>query len=202
MQTEQKNKRFSTDKAGFTLVEIAIVLVIIGVILGATLKGQEIIKNAKAKRLVNQQKEIIAAIMAYSDRYGYLPGDDAAKTAHGWTTSHDGGANGNVSDYSAACLSTDTTVESCLVWEHLRFANLISGTTNPQAPNNVFGGTVGFGSTNVYGEAGLWSVFTAVPYDIAAMVDLQYDDGVYNTGSIRGSAAYVAGNPINLFFKY
>ncbi|WP_293446082.1 prepilin-type N-terminal cleavage/methylation domain-containing protein, partial [Persephonella sp.] len=59
---------------GFTLVELAIVLVIIGIILGAVLKGQELIKNAKEKRLYNTYREMIAAINTYLDRYNALPG--------------------------------------------------------------------------------------------------------------------------------
>lgn len=50
---------------GFTLVELAIVLVIIGIILGAVLKGQELINNAKVKRAYNQQREVMAAVYTY-----------------------------------------------------------------------------------------------------------------------------------------
>ena len=50
---------------GFTLVELAIVLVIIGIILGSVLKGQELINNARMKRAFNQQREIIAAVYTY-----------------------------------------------------------------------------------------------------------------------------------------
>ncbi|PIX86479.1 MAG: prepilin-type cleavage/methylation domain-containing protein, partial [Nitrospirae bacterium CG_4_10_14_3_um_filter_53_41] len=53
---------------GFTLVELAIVLVIIGIILGAVLKGQELITNAKTKRTYNLQREVFAAIYTYVDK--------------------------------------------------------------------------------------------------------------------------------------
>ncbi|MGC9141911.1 MAG: prepilin-type N-terminal cleavage/methylation domain-containing protein, partial [Caldimicrobium sp.] len=65
---------------GFTLVELAIVLVIIGIILGAVLKGQELVFNAKVKRLVSQAKEMMAALYTYYDKYGYYPGDDPTAT--------------------------------------------------------------------------------------------------------------------------
>jgi len=60
---------------GFTLVELAIVLVIIGIILGAILKGQELINNAKVKRLQNDLRGLEAAIWTFYDRYGRFPGD-------------------------------------------------------------------------------------------------------------------------------
>ena len=61
---------------GFTLVEIAIVLVIVGLLLGAVLKGQELIFNTKIKSTYNMSRETAAAVYAYQDRYRINPGDD------------------------------------------------------------------------------------------------------------------------------
>src|ERR1700685_4461522 len=63
-------------QSGFTLVEIAIVLVIIGLLLGGVLKGQELIFNSKVKATFNLSREMSAAVNSYIDRYGQLPGDD------------------------------------------------------------------------------------------------------------------------------
>lgn len=60
---------------GFTLIEMAIVLVIIGIILGAVLKGQDLITNAKAKKIASQVRGIESAIWGYYDKFGKLPGD-------------------------------------------------------------------------------------------------------------------------------
>ncbi|WP_457627672.1 prepilin-type N-terminal cleavage/methylation domain-containing protein [Persephonella sp.] len=60
---------------GFTLVELAIVLVIIGIILGAVLKGQDLINNARAKQFVNKTKAWEIAQYTYLDRMGRFAGD-------------------------------------------------------------------------------------------------------------------------------
>ena len=60
---------------GFTLVEIAIVLVIVGLLLGGVLKGQELITNAEIKNFTTDLEEVVAATYAYQDRMGRFPGD-------------------------------------------------------------------------------------------------------------------------------
>ena len=60
---------------GFTLVELAIVLVIIGIILGAVMKGRDLIDNARAKRLAAELNRWTVAMYAYMDQKGKLPGD-------------------------------------------------------------------------------------------------------------------------------
>ena len=60
---------------GFTLVELAIVLVIIGIIIGAVLKGTEMINNSRAKRVQNDMRGLEAAIWTFYDRRGTFPGD-------------------------------------------------------------------------------------------------------------------------------
>src|SRR5271170_940160 len=77
-------------QSGFTLVEIAIVLVIIGLLLGGILKGQEMITQAKIKNVVSDFNGITAAQYAYQDRYHQLPGDDPV-TATRWPTQGPGG---------------------------------------------------------------------------------------------------------------
>src|ERR1700689_74908 len=71
-------------QSGFTLVEIAIVLVIIGLLLGGILKGQEMINQAKIKNVVSDFNGIASALYGYQDRYRALPGDDL-NAATRWT---------------------------------------------------------------------------------------------------------------------
>ena len=65
-------------QSGFTLVEIAIVLVIVGLLLGGVLKGQELITSSRAKSLYADKSAVQTAINTYQDRFRALPGDDAA----------------------------------------------------------------------------------------------------------------------------
>src|SRR5437773_11591749 len=64
-------------RQGFTLVEIAIVLVIIGLLLGGILKGQEMITQAKIKNVIADFSGVSAAYHGYQDRYRAIRGDDA-----------------------------------------------------------------------------------------------------------------------------
>jgi len=176
-------------QAGFTLVEIAIVMVIIGLLLGGVLKGREIITNAKIKNLENDFNGITAAIYNYQDRYRALPGDDkGAKTrfalsAAGPTTQGNGKIEGNFD-------STTETDESRLFWLHMRNAGLVAGnTTDTQQPTNAFNGLTGV-STGITisggGIAGLVIAFGSIPSDIAKILESHSDDGEPKTGTIQG----------------
>jgi prepilin-type N-terminal cleavage/methylation domain-containing protein len=69
-------KQQSRKQRGFTLIEIAIVLVIIGLLLGGVLQGQQLIENSRVKSATNDLNGLSAAAFSYQDRYGRLPGDD------------------------------------------------------------------------------------------------------------------------------
>ena len=68
--------------SGFTLIEIAIVRVIIGLMLGGVLKGQELINSAKVKNLAGDFRNIPVFIYGYQDKFKALPGDDSAASTH------------------------------------------------------------------------------------------------------------------------
>ncbi len=176
------------NQKGFTLVELAIVLVIIGIILGAVLKGQELIKNAKEKRLYNTYREIIAAVNTYLDRYNALPGDDP-KAGTRWSGQPNGNGNGQIAGFNFACTNT-TNQETCYLWQHLRVSGIINGNPSDRTnPNHPFGGKVAIGWTTYNGITDHWIGFQNVPEEIALSIDEKYDDGVYNTGSIISSGS-------------
>ena len=82
----------STNSPGFTLIEMAIVLVIIGLIVAAVMKGQELIQNARAKQFITFVREAETAQWNYLDRKGYYNGDtdrdgaiESITTPYTWT---------------------------------------------------------------------------------------------------------------------
>jgi prepilin-type N-terminal cleavage/methylation domain-containing protein len=203
MRTLKNNK-------GFTLVELAIVLVIIGILLGGIIKGQELIKNAKYKRLYSTYREVIASVYSYYDKYGKYPGDDnTAATRWGATYGAvNGNGNGFIDGGVTWCLASSAS-ENCYAWQDLRIANILTGATDAAngriAPNHPFGGRVAVIRTSVV--IGGWNKPFAVCFEwlsneTAQWLDTNYDDGNFATGSIRGSGDYTGGLPDALASQY
>jgi prepilin-type N-terminal cleavage/methylation domain-containing protein len=190
-------------QAGFTLVEIAIVLVIIGLLLGGVLKGQELINSAKVKNFANDFKQVPLFIYGYQDKYKALPGDDRntnhvgpAATAAGVAdiTLTTGTANGQI---DGGYNSTSTTDETVVFWQQVRLANLAAGSTNFTTPANVLptnadGGRIGVQSAPpITGMSGSYFVCSdGIQGKFAKQIDQTLDDGDTAAGSVR-----VAANP-------
>src|ERR1700693_5583628 len=141
-----------SQQSGFTLVEIAIVLVIIGLLLGGILKGQELINSAKVKNLANDFRVIPTYIYAYQDKFKAMPGDDSVAANHVTnatqaTTPPGKQGNGVIDGDWNSSTNTD---ESRLFWQHVRLANLASGPTDPTdstyTPKNALSGDIGISS--------------------------------------------------------
>jgi prepilin-type N-terminal cleavage/methylation domain-containing protein len=173
-------------QSGFTLIEIAIVLVIIGLLLGGILKGQELITQGRIRNVSNDFQSVTAAINLYQDRYRALPGDDAGAAVR-WSTSGNGNGNGVFDGaYNTACTNASTT-EDCLFWQHLRLAGLVGGasTDRTQAVNATQGRTgVQNGGLGLVGPV---ICSNNLPAKIAQAIDAQFDDGNAITGTVRGT---------------
>lgn len=191
-------------QGGFTLVEMAIVLVIIGLILGAVMKGQELIGSAKAKKAAGDMNAVLASFNNYSDMYGgRVPGDDgplATLTTRGgsWANVTRAGNNNGALDVTAAATFT-VAGEGAAFWQHLwaaalpagnlpNTAYLASGAPNGVAKNS-FGGLIGVTNATVMGGlTGNKVCMSRVPGKIATMIDSTLDDGRPNSGLLRASA--------------
>jgi len=182
---------------GFTLVEIAVVLVIIGLLLGGVLKGQELINSAKAKSLVQEFRAVSTMVYSYQDRFRFLPGDDPAANNHvggtAATTPANSLGNGRI---DGAWNSTTKTDESYLFWEHVRRANLASGSTDLTAaaadflPLNAENGPLGITSTAPDGLTGSFFICSGnLSGRFARQLDTTMDDGATDTGTVRTYAS-------------
>jgi prepilin-type N-terminal cleavage/methylation domain-containing protein len=195
-----------TRQTGFTLVEIAIVLVIIGLLLGGILKGQEMIVQAKIKNVIADFSGVSAAYHGYQDRYRALPGDDPNADTR-WAVAPaatKGNGNGVV---AGAYNSATVTDESRLWWDHLRRAGFVSGNGTTQ-PFNALNGMIGVqtgdaaastGPTLLNGASGTGFVglimcSANLPDKIAIAVDTQMDDGASKLGTVR-AVLQTASNP-------
>ena len=187
-------------QSGFTLVEIAIVLVIIGLLLGGVLKGQELINSAKAKSYAQDFRTIQAGLYGFQDRFKGIPGDLAGANTKitgatlATTPVSSPPGNGNI---GGAWDSTTATDESCLAWQHMRLAGFLAGGTTVDCnlgsaylQINADGGRIGISSTMQMtaptAMAGSYNICsTGVLGKIAKQLDAQLDDGNTATGSFR-----------------
>jgi len=186
-------------QSGFTLIEIAIVLVIIGLLLGGVLKGQELINTARVRALNNNVDGITSAWFSFSDRYRAFPGDYASADKNLPNITHKGNGNGIV----------DTPGERSLVWSHLQAAGYITGSfPDPstaltiaddeygckvsQCPDNGFGQGMVVNYGALQQSAGTSTADShellsgrAVPSDVLAELDRKVDDGTAKAGSMQ-----------------
>ena len=184
-------------QAGFTLIEIAIVIVILGLLLGGVLKGQELITSARVRSLISQQDGVKAAYFGFLDRYRALPGDYSRATTNIAGATFNGTGNGLI---TAAGVAGATDHEYVAVWEHLSRAGFINGSytfaDGPEiptsAPTSPYGRYLRVIYDAVYGTGGgatRHNIKTGnqIPSDIMAEIDRKVDDGNPVSGTFQFS---------------
>ena len=189
-------------QSGFTLIEIAIVLVIIGLLLGGVLKGQELITSARVRNLISQQDGIKAAYFGFLDRFRALPGDynQAAANIACTPACSNGNGNGQITPNAIAGATID---EHVAAWEHLSRAGFINGSyayaavpeTPASAPTNPYVRFVRVIYDTAYGPAAPVPAIrhniktgNQIPSDIMAEIDRKIDDGNPIGGNFQFSA--------------
>ncbi len=194
-------------QSGFTLIEIAIVLVIIGLLLGGILKGQELINSARVKNLGTDFRNIPLFVYGYQDKFRTLPGDDPGAVEHVGTPSITPGVGNGNGVIEGNWNSTNSGDESVLFWQHVRLAGLAPGITTIPAtlpgefnPKNASGGIIGIqsGTTDVTNTpikdsagnaiSGAYVICsTGILGKFVKQLDIQMDDGNTASGSMMAT---------------
>lgn len=118
-------KKSTKEIKAFSLIEMSIVLVVIGLVAGAVFKGRELLENAKIRSIASDFQQYDMAVNNYQETYQALPGDDSRASTH-FSGTDSGDGNGQISGR-----------EADLFWQHLHKATLIG---SGHAPTSKLGG--------------------------------------------------------------
>lgn len=175
---------------GFSLIELSMVLIIIGLLLAGVLKGTELVTQARLRNISTSFDGLMAAYQTYQERYRTPPGDDPYAASRWPSTASNGSGDrvicGAYHGGSGGQTCSSGTIESTQLWQHLRSAGLLpgSGSNNPDHPGNgIFG--IQYGG---YGFSRHVLCANNLPATIASSIDRQLDDGLANQGDIRAAA--------------
>ena len=191
------------NQSGFTLIEAAMVLIIVGLLLGGALQGNELLQSARVRNQIALQEGLKGAFLAFQDRFRAYPGDFSLATSciHGATVNGDG--NGRIEPRNWAGTHEDTAV-----WEHLSHAGftthlysynaVVSADTTPTGYSTVslqlaYDDVYGDPNTNMPARHSL-KTGNQIPAAILAEIDRKIDDGNALGGNFRFSVYAPGGN--------
>jgi len=194
-------ERFSR-RSGFTLVEVAIVLVIIGLILGGVFKGQALIDSARVRSLTSEVSGIRTAWYSFQERYRSVPGDFPNASTQIDSAALPGNGNGRL----------DGSQERAGVWQQLALAGFIRGSFDGAqtsigtatdvecgsgtCPKNPFNGfyKISYSAQAADAEDPAHEIYTGnqIPVNILSQLDIKLDDGQANSGRFRVHRAYAS----------
>ncbi len=166
---------------GFTLVELAIVLVVIGLIMGMAFKGRDLIDSAKVRNAQAQYNKIAAALNIYQEKYGSYPGD-------GWTTAPGTATTGATGSRNGLL---DTDIETAAAMTVLQNSGLLASADLQNAFNGTWSISTAAGATHF--DTGI-NYLTAggiannvVDVRFVCQIDRIMDDGMPESGFIRSN---------------
>lgn len=186
-------------QAGFTLAELTIVTVLVGLFVSGVLAGRSVVVQARIKLAVVEFNGIHAAHLQYLDRYAALPGDDPRATTRWPARSKDGTGDGRLSgaygdpppagDPMATLTVNGTEGETLNYWWHLRLAELVAippaNVPIVAQPLNPFAGIIGV-QQDAIGFPVLALCQANLPAVVAIGVEGQLDEMSAERGTVRG----------------
>lgn len=186
---------------GLTIIESALVLLVIGLLFAGAVLGQNLISNGQVRQVIALHEGQRAAILAFQDRFRSLPGDYPDAIANIERVQYTGNGNGRVETNAAPLAPAGVAAEDILAWDHLSKAHFIQGAYEfnaiPSAatlPRNRYGGFVDFAFDATYATTAgaphqrhTLKTGNQIPVELLSQVDQKIDDGDALAGHFRFS---------------
>ncbi len=169
-------RRTHRTQHGFTLIELSIVLVILGLIVGGVLIGQSLIRSSELRGITSEYERYNRAIDTFREKYSALPGDMSTATSV-WASEANGDGNGQIKGSAPTVAATNETGH---FWSQLVAAGLIEGSF-----------TASSWATLTHGTTNPRSRLANAGWTIRYMGDVALDDITINTSG-AGAANNIA----------
>lgn len=171
------------NRCAFTLIELSIVLLIIGLIVGGVLVGRDLIKSAETRKVISQMEQLKTAYNTFRATYGGIPGDIANASTFWPSDCTDPRCNGDGNGRVGKELLNADNPEPIFLWQHLSWAKLVPAVIPATAmPSDI--------TANAYYHVHYIEFYAHTPSNIATLSGLTGDVGaVIGGGSGADSTA-------------